>query len=276
MIPQSRGQSTIRLGPFSASRYSPAPSFPFASLPSISAVDVVLMRGCSGKLLWACALGLLAAGGSGCAQQQATRQWYDPFGLFAKKEEPTVKVKTSAERIKILRDLAKNAPKMSPSEQQRAADEIANALGKGREDDILVRAQMLRTIAMFPTPLADKILTLGLQDSDHDVRVACCEAWGERGGDEAVRLMAQTLGSDTETDVRLAAARSLGQLKDPKGVQALGAALDDLNPAIQYRAIESLRKISGKTYSDIKDWRQFAQGRPPEEPSLAARLRQLF
>ena len=234
------------------------------------------MRGCSGKSLWAWCLCLLAAGASGCAQQQAARQWYDPFGLFAKKEEPAVKVKTSAERIKILRELAKNAPKMSPSEQQRAAEEIADALRFGHEDDILVRAQMLRTIANFPTPAADKILTGGLQDPDRDVRVACCEAWGQRGGDEAVRLMAQTLGSDTDVDVRLAAARSLGQLKDPKGVQALGAALDDLNPAIQYRAIESLRKISGKSYSDIKDWRQFAQGRPPEEPSLAARLKSWF
>ncbi|HUY93101.1 MAG TPA: HEAT repeat domain-containing protein [Pirellulales bacterium] len=235
------------------------------------------MRGCHGKLLRAFGLCLFLAGGSGCAQQ-AAKKWYDPFGLFVKKEEPTVKIKTSAERIKILRDLAKRADELTPDEQQQATEEIRKSLvnGNENEDDILVRAQMLRTVAVFPNPLAGQILTVGLNDPDTDVRVACCEAWGQRGGDEAVRLMAETLSGDTDTDVRLAAARSLGVLKDPKGAPALGAALDDHNPAIQFRAIESLRQITGKTYIDIKDWRQFVQGQPPEEPSIAARLRQLF
>jgi hypothetical protein len=275
MIPESRGQGTIRLGSSGQDLYSPGSSSPYAYRSIRTAALVVLMRRFHGKTLPLVGLCLFLAG-SGCAQQQAAKKWYDPFGLFAKKEEPTVKVKTSAERIKILHELAKRAPEMSPDEQQRASQEIANALGKGNEDDILVRAQMLRTIAVFPTPLAGEILTYGLKDEDRDVRVACCEAWGQRGGEEAVRLMAETLGSDTDVDVRLAAARSLGVLKDPKAIQALGAALDDLNPAIQYRAIESLRKISGKSYIDIKDWRQFAQGRSPEEPSIAARLRRLF
>lgn len=276
MIPQTSVRGTIRLGSIVRGLYSPASPFPTHKrhFPRLS--NIVLMRGCHGKTLRVIGLYLLWAGSSGCAQQQAAQKWYDPFGLFAQKEEPAVKVKTSAERIKILRELAKRAPNMSPSEQQRASEEIANALGKGNEDDILVRAQMLRTIAVFPTAQAGRTLTAGLKDEDRDVRVACCEAWGQRGGEDAVRLMAETLGSDADVDVRLAAARSLGVLKDPKAIQALGAALDDLNPAIQYRAIESLRKISGKSYIDIKDWRQFAQGRPPEEPSIAARLRRLF
>lgn len=236
------------------------------------------MRDCYGNLLRALGLCLFLAGCSGCAQQAAQKKWYDPFGLFAKKEEPAVKVKTSAERIKILRDLANRADELTPDEQQRATDEIGNSLFNSfdSEDDILVRAQMLRTIAVFPNAKAGEILKGGLNEPDTDVRIACCEAWGQRGGEEAVRLMAETLSGDTDADVRLAAARSLGILKDPKGVPALGAALDDNNPAIRFRAIESLRKITGKSYIDVKDWRQFVQGQPPEEPSIAARLRQFF
>lgn len=236
------------------------------------------MRGCHGKLLRALGLCLFLAGGSGCAQQAAQKKWYDPFGLFAKKDEPATKVKTSAERIKILRDLAKRADELTPEEQQQATNEINKSLFNSfdSEDDLLVRAQMLRTIAVFPNAQAAKVLKGGLSDPDTDVRIACCEAWGQRGGEEAVQLMAETLSGDTDTDVRLAAARSLGLLKDPKGVPALGAALDDNNPAIQFRAIESLRQITGKSYIDVKDWRQFVQGQPPEEPSIAARLRQLF
>lgn len=234
------------------------------------------MRVRHAKRMLALGLCLLLAGASGCAQT-SPRKWYDPLGLFAKKqEEPTIKVKTSVERIKILQELAKQAPKMAPAEQQRASEEIATALSNGNEDDILVRAQMLRTIAVIPTPLAGRILAAGLQDSDRDVRVACCEAWGTRGGDEAVRLMMETFGGDTDLDVRLAAARTLGVLKDAKAVPTLGGALDDQNPAIQYRAIESLRQITGKSYSDIKEWREFVQGKEPEQPSIAGRLRRLF
>ncbi len=226
------------------------------------------------RFLLALALGALLAGQPGCARSQP-RKWYDPFGLFAKKEDPgPPKVLPSSERIKVLRELAKRAQELAPAEQQKASSEIAQALSN--EDDTLVRAQMLRTIAVMPTKTAGAMLAAGLQDSDRDVRVACCEAWGQRGGDDAVRLMTDAFANDADVDVRLAAARALGELKDPRAVQTLGGALDDQNPAIQYRAIESLRKITGKTYIDIKDWRQFVQGKEPEQPSIAARLRQMF
>src|SRR5258708_1039608 len=109
-----------------------------------------------------------------------------------------------------------------------------------------------------------------------DVRVAGCEAWGKRGGDAATQMMCETLKTDTDIDVRLAAARVLGDLKDPKARPVLGLALDDPYPAMRYRAVESLKKISGKDFDDLTSWREYAQGGEPKEPSLTSRLRRLF
>jgi hypothetical protein len=217
---------------------------------------------------------LLLAVTSGCAQTKPKKKWYDPFGLFAKEEEEGPKVVTPADWIKRWEALAKEAKKMPPAEQERASTELAWALSK--EDDPLLRSHMLRTLAAFPTKTAETMLSTGLQDGDRDVRVTCCEAWGKHGGDEATRIMCETLKSDTDLDVRLAAARVLGELKDPKAVPVLGLALDEPFPALRYRAIESLKKISGKEFEDLKSWREFAQGGNPKELSLSARLRRMF
>lgn len=78
----------------------------------------------------------------------------------------------------------------------------------------------------------------------------------------------------------MAAARELRRFQDPLAYQALGLALQDEDPALQYRAVESLREASGKDYgNDLQAWQQFAQGQDPGpeySPSVAERLRRLF
>jgi hypothetical protein len=220
-------------------------------------------------------LSLLLAAAPGCAEtKMKTTKWYDPFGLFATKEDDVPPETTPADWIKRWEKLAKEAKEMPAAEQERASTELAWALNK--EDDPYLRAQMLKTLAAFPTKTAEAMLAAGLQDADHGVRIWCCEAWGKRGGEAAMRLMCETLKSDTDLDVRLAAARVLGELKDPNARSTLGLALDDASPALRHRAIESLRKISGKDYDDLKSWREYAQGGEPKEPTLSSRLRRLF
>ncbi len=100
-----------------------------------------------------------------------------------------------------------------------------------------------------------------MSDADTHVRVAACEAWGKRGDAEAVKLLAEALRSDVDADVRLAAAKALGETKNPEAVAALGEALSDADPAMQYRAVLSLERVTGKDLgNDVSRWQQYVKG----------------
>jgi HEAT repeat protein len=191
------------------------------------------------------------------------------------KKKPTSSIVTPRDRMEKMRELAKKAPEMSPEEQLKTSVDLAEELRK--EEDPLIRCQILRTLAVLPTEPAAAMLRAGAKDTDLDVRIACCNGWAKRKGPEAVQILSEIVSSDTEIDVRLAAARALGEVGDKSAVAALGVALDNSDPAMQYRAAESLAKVSGKHYDNVKDWRDYVKGQTPPEPSLVSRLKkQLF
>jgi hypothetical protein len=78
----------------------------------------------------------------------------------------------------------------------------------------------------------------------------------------------------------LAAVRALGETKDPAAVAALGRALDDRDPALQYYAVHSLQEVTRENLgNDVDRWRQYVQSGqvPSERPvSVVERLRQRF
>jgi len=116
----------------------------------------------------------------------------------------------------------------------------------------------------------------GLKDPDANVRVTACEALGRRKGPVAVEGLAETLKSDLDKDVRLAAVRALGETKDPAAREALGVALDDPDPAMQYRAVMSLRLVTGQNFgNDVARWKAYVKGEPApaaKPVSIANRL----
>ena len=73
-------------------------------------------------------------------------------------------------------------------------------------------------------------------------------------------MLADMLAHDRDKDVRMAAARGLGQSHEQIAKQALGAALDDNDPAMQHRAMVSLKTVTGKDLgNDVDKWRQYVK-----------------
>lgn len=214
---------------------------------------------------------------AGCAPQGRARSaslW--PFG--GKTTDVVPGVPSPAERTALLRSLAEQSATAGPTEQENIASQLAAVYRQ--EDDPLIRAEIVRTLSGYRSEAANSLLRAALNDSNADVRVAACRVWGARKDEEAVALLSRALGSDVDVDVRLAAAEALGETGLPAAVPALGQALEDRDPAMQYRAVASLRKVTGQDLgNDVNRWRQYVKGELPtsEKPvSVVERFRRMF
>jgi HEAT repeat protein len=182
-------------------------------------------------------------------------------------------VASPAERRNSLQELAKRAPKMDVAEKEQAAKDLAGEIA--HEEDPILRMEILHTLSVFVGPTADSVFRLAVNDPDADVRVYACTRWGTRSGPERVRILSGVLASDVDKDVRLAAARALGQSRDAAAAPALGNALEDPDPAMQYVAVTSLHNVTGKDLgNDVDRWRAYVKANYPksaDSPVLAGR-----
>ena len=179
------------------------------------------------------------------------------------------------ERITELRKLSETAVAKSPEEKVRISDQLAVAIQT--EKDPLVRLEIVRTLGHYPGPPADAILARAVYDDDVQVRVVACEGWGRRGGDQAVKLLAELMHSDVNVDVRLAAAKALGETRSPTAVAPLGEALNDRDPAMQYQAVLALEQATGKDFgADVGRWQRYLKDGQQEPPGLAERMGKWF
>ena len=194
-----------------------------------------------------------------------------------KTPEEALNIKTPDDRVKELRELAKAAAKHPPEEQERISRELAAEIKEEREP--LMRRQLLKAIEPYPTQLALAVLVAGTNDSEVEVRRVACECLGRRGGVDAVRELSRVANGDTDFDVRVAAVRALGETKDQAAMPALAEALADNNPALQDRAVDSLRTISGREYGDnMEAWRELAKTGKSASPEIgiAERVKRMF
>lgn len=174
--------------------------------------------------------------------------------------------------------LRASARQLTAEQQRHWSGELAHIIETHNHP--LLRSAAVETLAAFTVPESREGLRVAVRDSNTSVRIAACRSWGAQGGEEAAERLAELLGNDADTDVRIAAARELARFPSPVAYQALGLALDDTDPALQYRAVESLKTASGKNFgNDLSAWQRFAQGEDPGPeytPSLAERVRELF
>jgi HEAT repeat protein len=173
-----------------------------------------------------------------------------------------------------IQQLGREARNADPAVQQQLAAELAQRFTG--EPDPLLRERLVTALAPVPSPAASEALRQAVQDRDTAVRLRAVEAWGDRPVAEAIPVLAEVLASDTDTDVRLAATRALGRFRDPAAVRPLSVALEDSDPALQYRAVQSLKKITDRDFgADLVAWRRFARGEVVESSqgrSVVSRL----
>lgn len=218
-------------------------------------------------------LGLASLATAGCADIELP--YWVPFQGPASDEVPGVVA--PRDRITKLKTLAQAAATATPEQRAQVSEQLAGSIRT--EKDPLIRLEIIRTLGHYPGPAADGILKAAMSDSESRVRITACEAWGRRRDDQAVTLLAEALRSDVDPDVRLAAATALGETKSQQAVAPLGEALSDTDPAMQYRAMQSLKQATGQDVGDsVERWQQYVKGELPKDasPSLAERFRRLF
>ncbi|MGE0609099.1 MAG: HEAT repeat domain-containing protein [Pirellulales bacterium] len=218
------------------------------------------------------ALWLAALAAQGCS----SKGW-----VWSKPKDPLANVETPAKRIEKMRLLAKQAPKMSPEDQDRETARLVVELQQEALDPAM-RAEIVRTLGAFRNDTSTAALTAAIADEHPKVKIAACEAWGKRGGAEAATNLAEVLSEHTQPnnkediDVRLAATRALGEVGDQSATTGLALALEDPNPAMQYRAVESLQKVTGKKGSNVEAWRQAVKSPQPSRMTVRDQLRRFF
>ncbi|MGB8854447.1 MAG: HEAT repeat domain-containing protein [Pirellulales bacterium] len=160
-------------------------------------------------------------------------------------------------RIAAIAAEATAAASASPARQAEFTQRLAGQLLA--EHDPLVRARIVQAAAVFNTPSAAAICAGAVADPDPQVRAAACDAWAQRGGPEAVRLLMARFDGDAELAVRLRALHALGSIRDEAAIAVLARALDDADPAIQMRAMGSLRQLAGRDLgNDPATWKAWA------------------
>ena len=228
------------------------------------------------RRLWLAVFLVAAIMVAGCATPGGTNRF--SLGKRQDRTDTVPGITPPAERIAVLRKLGKKAAWAKEADRERTSADLAAAFRE--EGDPMIRTEIVRAIGPYGTTSSQSVLRAALEDSDRDVRVAACDAVGKHRTPEAVTLLSATLGRDVDVDVRLAAARALGETGQPAAVSALAEALEDRDPAMQFRAVESLELCTGEDFGkDVNRWRHYVRGEtppPPEPVSIAQRIRGLF
>jgi HEAT repeat protein len=209
----------------------------------------------------------------GCADGPFRRLWY---GKEWQQDEQYGA--TYHQRTEELQAIRRNASSYRAEEQSELARKMNDLLAQERGS--CYRGELVLTLGELRAPEAVEGLRRAIKDNDPKVRIAACEAWARRGDDEAVRLLTEAVSADADLDVRTAATRELARFRRPEAIKALGVALDDPDPALQHRAVLSLRSVTGRDLGNsVADWRQFVRegaAPQPQEPTLAERWHKLF
>jgi HEAT repeat protein len=132
-----------------------------------------------------------------------------------------------------------------------------------------IRANAAYALGIFGENAALQPLLDATSDPDEEVRYWATNGLGHLELNEAVPRLIEILGQDEDDDVRIAAAYSLGVIKDPRGFEPLIAALKDKKWNIRswviaslydfgdIRAVSALQKMLYDKSTRVAEWAAF-------------------
>jgi hypothetical protein len=200
---------------------------------------------------------------SGCSEGPLWRSGkYSPWvrNKWAEEEKVADTLFTRKNRMETVVQNAVNGPLNAQEDAAQALSEIVF-----RDKVLLMRLHAVRLLGQLKSsPSAVETLTKASKDNDRDIRLAAIESWKTLGNDDAVPQLQEIIGSDTDIDVRLAATEALGHFPGRASVGALSLSLNDRNPALQVRATESLRKVTGEPLGrNVVAWQEYVKNVSP-------------
>ena len=167
------------------------------------------------------------------------------------------------EKEKYLESLREDAGSFPVEEQRKHASALSEQIQS--EQVPVVRRELVRTLAYFHVVEAEAGLLDALDDSDPDIRIVACKAWGARPNAAAKTALLKTVRSDEDSDVQAAALRALGNFQGQEVFNELKTALESRDPAIQYAGIQGLRSLTGEDWGeDPETWIAGLEGKSPE------------
>lgn len=160
---------------------------------------------------------------------------------------------TDHERREELQKLADQIGDMDTKDQQFWGEHLDRIMNTDPSAEM--RRLSVLAASRMKTPVAMQLIEQGLDDESLKVQMEACRSLGKRTEPEAAQMLASTLGTSTELDVKNSAIQALGNHKGSISIESLRLVLDGQDPATVNLAMTSLRDVMGKDYGgDPKEW----------------------
>lgn len=162
-----------------------------------------------------------------------------------------------------LRQLARQASRMSEAEKEQAVVQLTNFIQN--EKIIQLRVHALHALGEINNQSAENQILQSLKDPEAEVRIAAVQALARRRTSSAGQELVRIIRSDTDKDVRGTAIRALASYPGDPTVDVLAEVLQEPEPALQYAAMQSLDAVTGSDIGiNVTEWKkQLANRRAP-------------
>lgn len=160
---------------------------------------------------------------------------------------------TDHERREELQSLAGQIGGMNQKDQKFWEEHLQKIITNDPSPEM--RRLSVLAASRLKTPGALDLIRTGLEDDSVKVQMESCRSLGKRPEPEAARLLAQTLGTTSEQDIKNSAIAALGKHQGNIPVDSLRLVLDETDPATVHLAMSSLRGVMKTDYgNDPKQW----------------------